>query len=119
MIVNAKSVAGRRASFAMFSRAMLTTWNAGSSRRLAHVTGGGLLVGIDQENLVALSGESGGDVDRQGGLADTAFLVDEGDDHEPTLPDSWVGGKPIPHKPTFVLSCIPTTLGPPSGRFAS
>ena len=37
MIVNAKSAASRSASFAMFSRAMLTTWKAGSSRRLAHV----------------------------------------------------------------------------------
>jgi hypothetical protein len=37
-----------------------------------------------------LVGEAGSDVDRESGLSDAAFLVEEGDNHNPTLDHSWV-----------------------------
>ena len=50
-------------------------------------------------------GEGGGDVDRKGGLPDAAFLIEEGDNHEPTLPD-FVGTWKAPFAQTHILSFV-------------
>jgi hypothetical protein len=46
-----------------------------------HAAGGvGLRVEVDQEGGVAAVGQAGRQVDGRGGLADAAFLIDDGDD---------------------------------------
>ena len=43
--------------------------------------GGGLRIGVNDEDVLTSVSEAGGEVDRDGGLADTALLVGYGDDH--------------------------------------
>ena len=44
------------------------------------VEGAALGIGVDEEDLAAIEGHGGGDIGRQGGLTDPAFLVEEGHD---------------------------------------
>ena len=42
---------------------------------------GGLRIGVDDEDVLTSVSEAGGEVDRDGGLADATLLVGYGDDH--------------------------------------
>ncbi len=60
---------------------MLRRASSPSRASEAEASGGvGLGVAVDEEGWKAFEGEGGGEVDGGGGFADSAFLIDDGDD---------------------------------------